>query len=122
MLQTCPKCFTDDPSGKFFKRSGTFFRRSTGELVQRYLCELCKRRPSDALVEGCYRQKKRLLNPVVTALLGHVMSQREVARTLKINFKTVVRKFRYQAFEAELLFHWENKRHTQSGGSRIRRS
>jgi hypothetical protein len=76
--------------------------------VQRYICGICKRRPSDAVVQDCYRQKKRLQNSVITALLAHEMSQREVARTLKINFKTVVRKFRYQAFGAQCLFHWEN--------------
>ncbi|MGZ3733574.1 MAG: transposase [Bdellovibrionota bacterium] len=63
---------------------------------------------SDAIFEDGYRQKKRHLNPLVTNLLAHLVSQREVARLLKINYKTVVRKFRYQAINAEHEFNTRN--------------
>lgn len=100
-MPACPNCHLEDPSGKEVVRRGKFYRRSTDSRVQRYRCKSCGKEYSDAIFEGCYRQKKRQLNSVVVDLLAHLTSQREVARILKINYKTVVQKFRYQALEAE---------------------
>ena len=46
---------------------------------------------------------------MVVALLAHEFSQRETARTLKINYKTVVRKFRHASFTAEFTWNEANK-------------
>jgi transposase-like protein len=108
MIPACPNCHLDDPTGLKVVRNGKFYRRSTDSRVQRYRCKTCGKDYSDAIFEGCYRQKKRHLNAIVVSLLAHVNSQREVARMLKINFKTVVQKFRYQALDAEWEFNSQN--------------
>ena len=108
MNSPCPNCHLEDPRGSKVVREGKFFRHSTQSFVQKYRCKKCEARYSDAIFEDSYRQKKRFLNPIVSELLAHLVSQREVARMLKINYKTVVRKFHHQAWSAERDFHKRN--------------
>ena len=74
-------------------RSGFFVRASDGKRIQRYRCPGCKRTFSDATGELCYRQKKRHLNTRLFELLVGGFSQRRAAIHVRINRKTVVRKF-----------------------------
>jgi hypothetical protein len=49
---------------------------------------------------SCYRQKKRKVNHPLKLLLSSGVSQRRAALLLRLNRKTVVRKFRFLAEEA----------------------
>jgi hypothetical protein len=97
----CRNCHLEDPAGLKVKLVGKYFRHSTSSWVKRYFCNLCRKGYSDAIFEDGYRQKKRQYNSVVVDLYAHVLSLREVARVLKLNYKTVVQKFHYQALNAE---------------------
>lgn len=58
----------------------------------------------------CYRQKKRQINHRVARQLVSGTSQRECARLMKINRKTVVRKFIFMAERAKLTLEKLNKK------------
>jgi len=108
MLPNCFKCEENGESGSKVRRDGRFFRHSTASWVPRYRCSRCKTGFSAAIFEDAYRQKKRFLNPIVAGLLSGTMSQNEAARFLKINRKTVVRKFLHMAQNAKADLRREN--------------
>lgn len=70
----------------------------------------CKKTFSAATSSRANNQKKRHLNKFVRDLLTGGVSQREAARILKINRKTVVRKFRFAAETAKQELSDWNKR------------
>jgi transposase-like protein len=80
---------------------GRFYRKSDGQWIHRFWCKSCLKSFSSSTKNRCYRQKKRHKNEPVRKLLSGGVSQREAARILKINRKTVVRKFLFLA-EREL--------------------
>lgn len=81
-------------------RKGRFFRPSDGQWIQRYFCLLCRKSFSSASRSPCYRQKKRKVNYPLNLLLNSGVSQRRAAVLLRVNRKTVVRKFRWLADQA----------------------
>jgi hypothetical protein len=81
-------------------RKGAYFRRSDGQRIQRYQCINCRRRFSSGSRNPCFRQKKRTLNRRLKNLLCSGVSQRRAAILLKVNRKTIVRKFRFLAKQA----------------------
>ncbi len=83
-------------------RKGSFFRSSDGKRIVRFLCRNCKRSFSNASNSPCYWQKKRRLNKPIFELLVSGVSQRRIARLLKINRNTVVRKLLFLADQAKL--------------------
>jgi len=91
-----------------FKRHGTYYRTSDKKYVRRYCCKRCRGTFSRAFFEPFYRQKKRQLNLEVEAHLSSTSSQRRLAKILKVNRKTVVRKFREMSDLAEAEFHERN--------------
>lgn len=99
MKRQCPdsECLS-----KLVVRRGIYFRRSDGQWIQRYFCRKCTRSFSSGTRLSCYRQKKRKLNHPLGLLLVSGVSQRRAAVLLRINRKTVVRKFRFLAQEARL--------------------
>jgi transposase-like protein len=100
MSVQCPYCKTRRSSQSGFRkirRTGRFWRKSDGQWVIRFWCMLCKKGFSSATHHPCYRQNKRHKNQLVRKLLSGGMSQREVARVLRLNRKTVVRKLLYWA-------------------------
>jgi transposase-like protein len=106
MRRQCPdsECFSQKsgPASGQIVRKGIYFRRSDGQRIQRYLCRLCHRSFSTATFNDCYRQKKRKLNHRLSLLLSSGVSQRRAARILRLNRKTVVRKFRFLSKKARL--------------------
>lgn len=72
---------------------GSFYRSSDRTLVQRFRCNTCRHTFSVATDSLCYLQKKRQLNYTVFSLLVSGVSQRRCSFLLRINRKTVVRKF-----------------------------
>ncbi len=113
MQSRCPKCF--ESKNKKLKygriiRKGSFYRRSDGQRVSRFWCKMCRLSFSSATNHPCFLQKKRHKNEVLRRLISGGMSQREIARSLKLNRKTVVRKFLFLSSVAEKKFYASNRR------------
>lgn len=104
-------CLARDGSGKrIISRVGKFWRKSSGHWIQRFCCFRCNRTFSSAAFYSSYGQKKRHKNESVRKLLSAGVSQREAARILNLNRKTVVRKFLYLArLEEMALSEWNKK-------------
>lgn len=117
MKLKCPYCHSSQPphsAPRTIRRLGRYYRKSDGQYLTRLWCVGCKKSFSAATTSRKKGQKKRHLNKLIQDLLCGEMSQREIARTLKINRKTVVRKFRFvmQTAQEELLR--QNQKHPQS--------
>ncbi len=78
-------------------RLGSYFRKSDSKRVPRFFCHSCSRRFSFATLAPTYRQKRRLLNFKIYELHGMGVAQREIARVLRCNPKTVARKLVFMA-------------------------
>lgn len=78
---------------KQFTKLGHYFRVFDQRLIQRFKCQTCKKSYSSETTHPCKYQKKRSLNQTVYELLVSGISQRRCARILRVNPKTVVRKF-----------------------------
>ena len=101
----CPTCLARANSSsedRNLRRTGRFFRKSDSRWIQRFTCAPCGRSLSHATFNACVRQKKRQLNQLIAAHLNSGMSQRRIAKLLKINRKTVVRKFKFMAEQARV--------------------
>ena len=102
----CPdsECLASKPSSAPSRvvRKGSFFRRSDGQHIRRYICLECRKSFSSARFGPCFLQRKRQINFKVSALLNSGVSQRRAALLLKVNRKTVVRKFRFLAHQARI--------------------
>lgn len=119
MKRECPnfECLRaiDAPIRKRLVRKGFFLRSSDGQRIPRYRCRQCRRSFSSATELSVCGQKKRRLNVRVFELLNSGVSQRRAAQLLRVNRKTVVRKFRFLADEARndhahwLRREWEEK-------------
>jgi len=112
----CPKCQTvfrqPEEVTKTIRKYGSFYRISDRKKVQRFYCKPCDNHFSVATLSKCYLQKKRQLNHKVARQLVAGTSQRECARILKINNKTVARKFIFMAGLAKIkLERLNRKRH-----------
>jgi transposase-like protein len=114
MTIACPICLnTKKKAAKNERiiRKGSFYRTSDGQHVSRFCCRRCKVHFSSATKNICYRQKKRQKNETIRRLLAGGMSQREIARVLKLNRKTVVRKFLFLAKKEAEVFRKGNLTH-----------
>ena len=76
-------------------------RKCDSHKVRRYGCKICGHRFSDATGTLEFRQHKRRENPLVQRLLGAAVSMNEVARILRITYKTVARKLAYLSKKCE---------------------
>ncbi len=72
---------------------GSFFRKHDGLHIKRYRCPNCKKTFSDSTPKEIFNQKKPYLNPIILHLHTGGFSQRRSAFVLKVNRKTIVRKF-----------------------------
>lgn len=96
MARICPHCPPLDSSSDLRSariKIGVYRRRSDKKWIQRFLCKVCLKSFSTATLDPCYQQKKRQLNQTLFNLLASGNSQRRCAYLLKINRKTVKRKF-----------------------------
>ena len=91
----CPNCKTSSShsDSRTVIKFGFFRRRSDQKWVQRFKCTTCSKSFSKATGDICFYQKKRQLNSAVFELLSSGVSQRRIAYILRINRKTVKRKF-----------------------------
>lgn len=101
-----PKCFCADllPAVYEFRRNivsyGTFRRKYDGSKIKRYRYKCCGKTFSDSTFSEIYRQKKPQVNGQIVSCLVGGFSQRRTAFVLKINRKTVIRKFLLQGKRA----------------------
>lgn len=110
----CPSIRSSSSETRTVGRLGRYYRKSDGQHLTRFWCKSCKKSFSAATTSRKKGQKKRKLNRIITELLCGEMSQREIARTLKINRKTVVRKFRFAIQTAKDELFKENQKHPLS--------
>ncbi len=111
MLRPCPQCISHSIVRTDVVRRGHYYRKSDGQWVQRFYCLNCKKGFSHATFSTCYKQNKRHKNEQVKKLLVACVSQRRIARILKINRKTVVRKFIFLAQQCELKFNQDRSQY-----------
>ena len=105
MLLRCPKCHSTESSSKrrsAFLKFGQFRRKSDRARVQRYRCVNCGKHFSRATFDPCYRQLKRHVNQDVFNHLSSGVSQRRLSYLLKLNRKTIKRKFLFLGFQSLL--------------------
>jgi transposase-like protein len=98
-----PKCVLESPLSPKTKpivRNGTKFRASDSRYIQRYHCRLCGTYFSRATFDPRFAQKKRRINPVLYRLYCSGVSQRRLARVLRVDRKTIARRIRFLAEEA----------------------
>lgn len=106
----CFKCETNGSNRPKLIRFGSYFRTSDSKLVQRYRCSECKRTISSATNAWRRYQKSRRKDRLLVHLLCSGVSQRRAARILKLNRKTVVRKFLIASLEANFELRANNLR------------
>lgn len=85
------------PESRHILRKGYYYRKNDSKRITRYRCGLCKRSFSSARFGKCFGQKKRTVNGALLFMTCSSMSQNRIALILKINRKTVVRKFLFLA-------------------------
>ncbi len=104
MKLSCPYCVNPNPSlsiSRTIYLQGRYWRKSDGRFISRFSCLKCKKGFSKATSHPCFSQNKRHKNQLVRKLLSAGNSQRETARILNLNRKTVVRKLLFWAKIAE---------------------
>jgi len=89
-------------------RIGQYLRVSDKSLIQRFYCRRCKKSFSQATKDICYKQLKRQFNNEVARLLVSGVSQRRASLILKLNRKTIVRKFIFLGVLAKRNLHISN--------------
>lgn len=113
MILRCPHCHPiSHPSvpRKRFIRFGFYRRRSDKSWIQRFRCLDCFRGFSSASLDPCYKQKKRQFNSSVFDQLSSGTSQRRCAYLLKLNRKTIRRKFIFLGLQSLVKLHkWNLK-------------
>jgi hypothetical protein len=82
-------------------KKGYYLTQWNHQKVPRYQCRACKKKFSSHTFYRTYKQKKPYLNEPIFQLYCSATTQRRIAKLLKINFKTVVRKFLFLAKNAE---------------------
>jgi len=90
------------PRSKPIVRKGSYFRKSDSRKVRIFYCRNCNTHFSSATFSPRYYQKVRRINEPLRKLLVSGVSQRRAAKILRVNPKTVVRRFRFLAEQARL--------------------
>ena len=100
-----PHCSSNSllsPKARSIVRNGFFYRRSDSRWITRYFCRSCRTYFSSVTLRSDRYQKKRRINLSVNRLYCSGVSQRRIAKLLRVNQKTVVRKIRYLAARERL--------------------
>lgn len=83
-------------------RNGFFFRKSDSRYVPRYLCRHCRKSFSASTgTPTCFQKRRRITAPLAL-LVSSGVTQRRAAKILRVNLKTVVRRFRFIASQERL--------------------
>ena len=106
----CPNCgFTGVVS------CGTYKVKRTRQIHQRYLCKGCEKKFSSTTFSNTYKDRKKDINHEIFLLISMGVSQRDISRKLKVDFKTVKRKV-LEVGEACEKYH---KKHLEEAGFSI---
>ena len=95
-----PQCSSHSLRSPRFRpivRNGSFLKKSESRRVRRFYCRICKTYFSHSTSRADRYQKKRRFNRLIDRLYDSGISQRRLARVLRLNRKTVVRKIRFLA-------------------------
>lgn len=98
-------------------KDGQFFRADDSRQVQRYRCKSCGKRFSRASFSDHYRHRRRRETSMIEHLLCSKASMRRIAKVLRMDRKTVVRRMdilekRALRKHAKLMEHLEEKKVT----------
>jgi transposase-like protein len=85
------------PKARSIIRNGSFYRNSDARRISRFFCKICQKSFSLSTNQSTLFQKKRRITYPLMLLLNSGVSQRRAAKILRVNPKTVVRRFRYIA-------------------------
>jgi len=100
----CPSRSIDRNLGTFpgrIVRKGSYFRRDDSKWISRFRCLECNRSFSSSRLTERFGQKKRTINRMVYELLSSGVNQRRAGRILRVNRKTIIRKFLFEAAVAK---------------------
>ena len=93
----CSSHSQSSPKIRSVVRNGYFFRSSDSRRIPRYFCRICNTYFSTATLSPLRYQKKRRIHFPLNRLYCSGVSQRRLAKLLRVNRKTVVRKIRLLA-------------------------
>jgi transposase-like protein len=110
----CPNTGYTSENRSLVVRDGYYKRKSDGRKILRLRCQKCRRCFSLATFNQCYRQNKRRLNDKITKLLCSGVSQRRIAKLLKISRTTVARKLIFLGEQAKIKLLESNFAHPSS--------
>jgi transposase-like protein len=111
----CPTNLKPSPKSQSIVRNGFFFRKSDSRSIRRFLCRCCGKKFSHSTFNPAYFQKRRRITRPLYLLLNSGVTQRRAAQLLKINRKTVIRRFRYLATQQRLCHQmWMEKTYGES--------
>lgn len=100
-FESCPFCLTHNTTSEtWIVRFGQFKRKSDQTTHQRYQCKKCSKTFSLAQFHPCRYQKKRQLNSRIYENIVSGVSLRRLALLLRVNRKTVTRKFIFLGLQA----------------------
>ena len=88
----CPKC-----ASKEYSKKGWIKTKKNPKPIRQYQCKACKHRFSCNSLKTSKLQKRPDLNSKIAELYCEGNTLRGMARILKVNYKTVDRKFKYMA-------------------------
>ena len=91
----CPKCGSDE-----YVKKGWLKNKKQPRPIRQYQCKACKVRFSANSLKTTKLQKKPELNKKIMVLYCEGNTLRGMARILKVDYKTVVRKWRFMAQQA----------------------
>ena len=90
----CPRCAAPSSS---LKRDGFYHRADDSKSIQRFQCQVCGKKCSDATFKPTYRQKKRRINSTLRFCFASNMCPRDIAELVHVNVKTIASRLIWQA-------------------------
>lgn len=102
--QKCPRAGCPSVGGAFIIKTGKFFRRDDSRWIQRFRCRRCLRNFSSSTNKDTCWQKRRRINEDVRWLFCSKVSQRGIARYLKVDRKTVAFRLPFLAKRSRAYF------------------
>jgi|WetSurMetagenome_2_1015567.scaffolds.fasta_scaffold114471_1 transposase-like protein len=89
-----------NPETGFFIKKGYYFTKHNSKKVPRYQCKCCGTKFSSNTFKDIKGQHKPELNDNIFTRYASNESQNRIAKNLRINVKTVVRKIKYLAYKS----------------------
>jgi transposase-like protein len=99
------------PTAEFYIKKGYYKTKYNSQQVPRYKCRNCKRCFSSRAFRPDFKQKKPFLNKEIFKLYCSAMTQRRIAKILKISRQTVANKF----VELSVLARRTHEKHIKDG-------